>query len=117
MIRWIAAIAGLLAIGLALWRLEGAAGGLALRDIRIGPHPAMLVEPLGEPAPTVVIAHGFAGSRQLMLPFVTTLGRAGYRVIAFDFPGHGRNPLPLRGGLADDTAASGAPPTTQRPAG
>jgi pimeloyl-ACP methyl ester carboxylesterase len=106
MMRWIAAIAGLLAIGLALWRLEGAAGGLALRDIRIGPHPATLVEPLGEPAPTLVIAHGFAGSRQLMLPFVTTLGRAGYRVIAFDFPGHGRNPLPLRGGLADDTAAS-----------
>lgn len=107
-LRGIAAAAALLAIGLALWRLEGAAGGIPLQDIRIGAHPATLAEPPGGPAPTVVVAHGFAGSRQLMLPFVTTLSRAGYRVVAFDVPGHGRSPLPLRGGLADDAAASAA---------
>jgi pimeloyl-ACP methyl ester carboxylesterase len=106
LLRWIAAAAALLAIGAALWRLEGAAGGIALRDIRIGPHPATLAEPAGAAAPTIVVAHGFAGSRQLMLPFVTTLARAGYRVVAFDFPGHGRNPVPLSGGLTDDAAAS-----------
>lgn len=105
-LRWIAAAVAVAAIGIALWRLEGAAGGIALRDIRIGPHPAILAEPAGGAAPTVVVAHGFAGSRELMLPFVTTLSRAGYRVVAFDFPGHGRNPLPLRGGLSDDAAAS-----------
>lgn len=105
-LRWIAAAVAALAIAAALWRLEGAAGGIALRDIRIGPHPAALAEPAGGAAPTVVVAHGFAGSRELMLPFVTTLSRAGYRVVAFDFPGHGRSPLPLRGGLSDDAAAS-----------
>lgn len=106
LLRWIAAIAGLLAIGVALVRLEGAAAGITLSDIRIGPHPATLAEPARAPAPTIVVAHGFAGSRGLMLPFVTTLARGGYRVVAFDFPGHGRNPMPLRGGLTDDAAAA-----------
>lgn len=45
----------------------------------------------GEPAPAVVLAHEFAGSQQLMLPFAVTLARNGYTVVTFDFPGHGRN--------------------------
>ena len=55
-------------------------------------------------APVVVIAHGFAGSQQLMQPFAVTLARNGYLAVTFDFPGHGRNPQPLLGGLTDDTA-------------
>jgi Serine aminopeptidase, S33 len=54
----------------------------------------------------VVIAHGFAGSQQLMQPFAVSLARNGYVAVTFDFPGHGRNAAPLGGGLADDDARS-----------
>ena len=49
----------------------------------------------------VLIAHGFAGSQQLMQPFALTLARNGYVAITFDFPGHGRNAAPMTGGLSD----------------
>jgi pimeloyl-ACP methyl ester carboxylesterase len=55
----------------------------------------------GGKAPLVVITHGFAGSQQLMQPFAETLARNGYVAITFDFPGHGRNPTPLTGGIAN----------------
>jgi pimeloyl-ACP methyl ester carboxylesterase len=51
--------------------------------------------------PTVVIAHGFAGSQALMQPFAITLAQNGYTAVTFDFPGHGRNPVPLQGGITD----------------
>ncbi|MFK7752160.1 MAG: alpha/beta hydrolase [Sedimentitalea sp.] len=47
--------------------------------------------------PTVVIAHGFAGSQQMMQGFALPLARAGYDVFAFDFLGHGRHPAPMSG--------------------
>ncbi|MGY6547796.1 MAG: alpha/beta hydrolase [Roseinatronobacter sp.] len=50
-----------------------------------------------DPTPVVVIAHGFAGSRQLMEPFALVLAQAGYVVASFDFEGHGRNPRPMSG--------------------
>lgn len=49
-----------------------------------------------------MIAHGFAGSQQLMLPFALTLAQNGYVAITFDLPGHGRNREPLLGGIAND---------------
>ena len=49
----------------------------------------------------VLVAHGFAGSQQLMQPLALTLARNGFRVLTFDFPGHGRNLAPMFGGLAD----------------
>ncbi|WP_300971742.1 alpha/beta fold hydrolase [Thiocapsa sp.] len=44
--------------------------------------------------PVVVIAHGFAGSRQMMQAYAVTLARNGYLAVTFDFPGHGRNSTP-----------------------
>jgi hypothetical protein len=44
-----------------------------------------------------VIAHGFAGSRQLMAAWQLTLAQAGYVTASFDFEGHGRNPVPMSG--------------------
>jgi pimeloyl-ACP methyl ester carboxylesterase len=42
-------------------------------------------------APGVVVAHGFAGSARLMMPFADSLARRGFVVVLLDFPGNGRN--------------------------
>jgi pimeloyl-ACP methyl ester carboxylesterase len=60
------------------------------------------------PAPTIVIAHGFAGSQQLMQPFAETLARNGYIAVTFDFLGHGRNPNPMRGDITEGMAITSA---------
>jgi len=105
MMRWAVAVAAVAAIVIGLWRLEEAESGLTVTRGRVGVIPVTAFAPAaGGPAPVVVVAHGFAGSQQLMLPFAATLARNGFRVVTFDFPGHGQNPAPLRGGLADDAA-------------
>ena len=45
--------------------------------------------------PGVLIAHGFAGSKQLMLGYGYTLAHSGYAALLWDFQGHGANPLSL----------------------
>lgn len=57
--------------------------------------------------PLVVVAHGYAGSRQMMQSISITLARSGYVVAAFDFYGHGRNPAPMEGDITsiDGTTA------------
>ncbi len=92
---------------MALWRLEGETAGLTVQQVMIGRIPATIFHRIdAPPGPVIVIAHGFAGSQQLMLPFATTLARHGYVAVTFDFPGHGRNTEPLRGGIADPDAAT-----------
>ena len=106
--RWGPWLAGLVALGLiaaGLWRLEAASAGLQVTTQRLGPTPVTVFRPApaaaAASAPVVLIAHGFAGSQQLMQPFATTLAHHGFVAITFDFPGHGRNPVPMHGGLAD----------------
>ncbi len=43
----------------------------------------------GDAAPTVLCVHGWGGVAAQMTPFVEPLTAAGYRVVAFDAPGHG----------------------------
>ncbi len=96
----------LAAIAFALAKLTGATHGLSVTTLDIAGTPATIFRPQdGKPAPVVVIAHGFAGSRELMQPFAITLARNGYVAITFDFLGHGKNPHPLRGSI---TQANGA---------
>jgi len=103
MMRVTVALLALAAILVGLWGLEGAEAGLTVTPGRVGVIPVTTFAPAAAgPAPVVVVAHGFAGSQQLMLPFAVTLARSGFRVVTFDFPGHGRNSAPLRGGLADN---------------
>jgi dienelactone hydrolase len=102
---WLVALGALLAIGAAVWQLQRAADGLAITHERVGDTPVTVFRPAapaapGE-APVVLIAHGFAGSQQLMQPFALTLARNGYIAVTFDFPGHGRNTAPMTGGLLD----------------
>ncbi len=97
--RLLVAAAALAAIALAVLRLEAAGAGIARAPLAVaGGTPATVFRlPGAGPAPVVVIAHGFAGSRQLMLPFALTLARAGYIAVTFDLEGHGRNPVPMSG--------------------
>ncbi|TVR44957.1 MAG: alpha/beta hydrolase [Rhodobacteraceae bacterium] len=89
-------------MALAIWQLESQRQGLTITPLPVeGGTPATLYLREGAgPAPVVVIAHGFAGSRQLMEPFALTLGQAGYVVVSFDFEGHGRNPRPMSGDVS-----------------
>jgi pimeloyl-ACP methyl ester carboxylesterase len=79
-----------------------------ISDLAVGTTPATLYQQPGSDGPLVVVAHGFAGSRQLMQAYSLTLAQSGYAVFAFDFEGHGRNPVPMSG---DVNAIEG---TTQR---
>jgi hypothetical protein len=98
-LRWVVAALAVAMIVVAAWRLEGDRAGLQVAPLEVaGGTPATLwLRDGGGPAPVVVIAHGFAGSRQLMEPFAITLAQAGYTVASFDFEGHGRNPRPMSG--------------------
>ncbi|MDP4006075.1 alpha/beta hydrolase [Methylobacterium sp. NEAU K] len=95
------------AITAALWHLRAETDGLAIEAVSIDGTPATIFRAEAAPAgPVVVIAHGFAGSQQLMLPFATTLAHAGYVAVTFDFPGHGRNPAPLTGSITREDGAT-----------
>ena len=81
-----------------IWRLEGQRAGLSIQNTAVGTTPVTFYAPEeAEPAPLVVVAHGFAGSRPLMEAYALALARAGYLVASFDFEGHGRNPVPMSG--------------------
>lgn len=97
----------MIAIAAAVWQLEAMRTGLAIERVSVGTIPVIVYGTDTEaPAPVIVIAHGFSGSQQLMQPFAVTLARNGFLVLTFDFPGHGRNPVPLQAGIADDAARS-----------
>ena len=104
---WLAAALALLAIASAVWQLEAARRGVLISSLSVGTTPVTVFRPpaASAPAPVVLIAHGFAGSQQLMQPFALTLARNGYIAVTFDYPGHGRNTAPLRGGLAEPLAS------------
>ena len=95
-------------IVLSVIMLERGRAGLVITEMAVGTTPATLYRQPGAAGPLVVVAHGFAGSRQLMQAYTLTLAQSGYAVLAFDFEGHGRNPLPMSG---DVNAIEG---TTQR---
>jgi hypothetical protein len=106
---WFLAIAAGVAIVTALWQLGSSTDGLTIVRTQLGATPVTLFRPAaGKAAPAVVIAHGFAGSQQLMQPFAVTLARNGFVAVTFDFPGHGRNTTPLPGGLDNHDARSAA---------
>ncbi|MEI8178587.1 MAG: alpha/beta fold hydrolase [Aestuariivirga sp.] len=96
--RIIVAILSLALIAVALWQLRSAEQGITATRMTIGDIPATAYQlPGGGKAPAVVIAHGFAGSQQLMKSFALSFARNGYLAITFDFAGHGRNPQGMSG--------------------
>lgn len=100
--RAVVAVLALTLVGLGGIGLHRTTDGLTVEPITVGSTPATVYRPVETPpGPVVVIAHGFAGSQQLMQPFAVTLARRGYTAVTFDFPGHGRHPDPLPGGVED----------------
>ncbi len=95
-------------IALSLVRLEGARSGIDISQMSAGTTPVRAYAMPGAEGPVVIVAHGFAGSLQLMEAYALSIAYAGYRVFSFDFEGHGRNPVPMSG---DVNAIEG---TTQR---
>jgi len=97
----VAAIAG------SVWMLERASAGVTATHTTLGATPVTVHRPAeGATGPAVVIAHGFAGSRQIMQSFALTLAQNGYTAVSFDFAGHGRHPEPMRGDLHDPAGAT-----------
>ena len=97
---WLGTIAEI-AIGVALFNLHAATAGVRIAAIKLDGTPVTLYQPAGvRRGPVVVIAHGFAGSQQLMQSFALTFARNGYVAMTFDFPGHGRNARPLTGSIS-----------------
>ncbi|MFN7598931.1 MAG: dienelactone hydrolase family protein, partial [Cereibacter sp.] len=91
-------VLALVAAALSVWQLERARSGIVITPLQVGSTPATVYRlPDTGPAPVAVIAHGFAGSRQLMEGFGLVLARAGYIAVSYDLQGHGRNPVPMSG--------------------
>jgi len=97
------AIAAVAAVAIGFYKLRSAETGLLITPMLVDGTPVTVFEPEAHSGklPVIVVAHGFAGSQQLMRPIAVTLARNNYIAVTFDFPGHGRNPEPLGGGLAD----------------
>ena len=98
-----------IAILVGLFQIRDASEGLTVTHTTVGETPVTIFKPRSDgAAPVVVIAHGFAGSQQLMQPFAQTLAKNGYIAVTFDFLGHGRNPLPMRGDITEGETITAA---------
>lgn len=107
MARLLIGLLAVLAIGLSILRIEAGYHGLRVIEETWDGTPVTILHPdAAMPAPAVIIAHGFAGSRQLMEPFAVTLARNGYVAVSLDFQGHGRNAKPLAGDITTEDGAT-----------
>jgi dienelactone hydrolase len=106
-VSFILVLFAIVAMGFSILKLNKAADGVVVQEIKIGTIPARVFHQQDNAAaPVVVIAHGFAGSQQLMQSFALALARNGYIAVTFDFAGHGRNPSPLTGSITEATGAT-----------
>ncbi|MBK9739864.1 MAG: alpha/beta fold hydrolase [Actinobacteria bacterium] len=90
-------VAGVLGVLMLVASLVGLIRAQAKRTVRaeVVDGIPVTVYSTNQAAPTVVIAHGFAGSAQIMDPLARGLMRSGFTVVTFDFDGHGRNAAAL----------------------
>ncbi|MBE9209438.1 alpha/beta hydrolase [Nostoc sp. LEGE 06077] len=90
------AIVAVVIIALSWWGVLRAQTSLAIRQIEHLGVPLLYVAPQNaQNVPGVLIAHGYAGSKQLMLGYAYTLAHAGYAVMLWDFDSHAANAKPL----------------------
>lgn len=84
-------------IVLSLLVLESARHDVVIAKFSVGATPVTKYARVDATGPQVVVAHGFAGSQQMMQGYALPLARAGYQVYVFEFHGHGRHPDPMMG--------------------
>ncbi|HEY9845612.1 MAG TPA: alpha/beta fold hydrolase, partial [Candidatus Caenarcaniphilales bacterium] len=96
--RYFLLTAALFLIVLCWWGIALARSGLAVRPLQREGVPLLYITPEnhGQKIPGVLVAHGFAGSKQLMLGYAHVLAHGGYAVMLWDFDGHGANSTPLK---------------------
>lgn len=96
--RWAGAIAALGFMLLCWFQVLSAREGLVVRALQRDSVPLLYLAPKDaqRSAPGVLVAHGFSGSKQLMLGYGHVLARNGYAVMLFDFDGHGGSGDPFR---------------------
>ncbi|KAF3884565.1 MULTISPECIES: serine aminopeptidase domain-containing protein [Nostocales] len=88
--------AALLLIISSWWGVVAARTGLVMRRFEVEGVPMLYVAPKdANKIPGVLIAHGYAGSKQLMLAYAHVMARAGYAAMLWDFNSHGANANPL----------------------
>jgi len=91
-------ILGILLVAISIWQITASQKGLDVINLPTTNPPVTIIAPADvAPAsrPTILIAHGFAGSSVLMRGFALALAHAGYTTISWDFEGHGANPNPF----------------------
>lgn len=97
MARPVLSLVALLVAAISILVLETARHGVAYSEYVVGQTPVTTLARDNADGPDVVIAHGFAGSREMMQGYGLILAQAGYRVHMFDFEGHGAHPVPMSG--------------------
>lgn len=90
-------VLALAAIVMSIFVLESARHDVDITYFDVGATPVTQYARIDADGPVVVVAHGFAGSQQMMQGYALPLARAGYRVFAFEFLGHGRHSEPMSG--------------------
>ncbi|MCC5669836.1 alpha/beta hydrolase [Nostoc sp. CHAB 5784] len=95
--RLLTLILALLVIAISWWRVMTVQASLTVKQMVCDGVPLLyIVSKNAKNVPGVLIAHGYAGSKQLMLGYAYTLADAGYAVIVWDFDSHAANTKPLR---------------------
>ncbi|WP_439521467.1 alpha/beta fold hydrolase [Marivita sp.] len=97
MTRTVFAFIAILIAAVSVFVLESARSGVTYTERLVGLTPVTTLARDNVDGPDVVIAHGFAGSREMMQGYGLVLAQAGYRVHMFDFEGHGAHSLPMSG--------------------
>jgi pimeloyl-ACP methyl ester carboxylesterase len=89
---------GLFLIIVSIWQIFLAYDGLKVINLNNTNPPVTIIAPSNTDSasrPTLLIAHGFAGSSVLMRGFALTLAHAGFTTVSWDFQGHGHNANPM----------------------
>ena len=89
------------------WGLASVRAGITVEHSMVGSIPVTFFLPAKPAQGVMILAHGFAGSQQMLYPLATTLAQAGIPAVTFDFPGHGQHPqpFPAQNRAADDSLA------------
>lgn len=86
----------LILIAISWFGLANLRTGLVVRSVSQQGVPMLFMAPEGvKERPGILVAHGFAGSKQLMFGYGYTLAHNGYGVLLLDFDGHGENSASL----------------------